>query len=160
MYVSFSQCRILSANYEPLFLVKGKPVPGQKFLSKMPHHKPAVYGSLSSIAGTNKAVVQRTWGLLQSQALAATSPSPSSRFAQVEAEKRGLAYGPDFVYEEFMYSSNAPKALFSSFGMAMTGFMLSTLPPARWLLGKFGTQPGQGGPEWVISLTLHILRTQ
>ena len=72
-------------------------------------------------ASVNKAIVERSWGLLD----------------------KGKFYGPKFSFSEYMRVSNmfsgiAFHYLFLSFGL------LLLLPPVRWLAKKLVTSPGQG----------------
>ena len=76
----------------------------------------------TSLTGsTNTAIVQRSWGLLDS----------------------GNYYGPNFQYSEYLTTKNAFVAVALHFAFAVGLFAL-TLRPIRWLVRKFVYAPGEG----------------
>lgn len=105
---------------------------------------------------TNKALVQRSFGLLELQAR--TSKSKEAQLAR---------YGPDFAYDEFLGMPNAFAAVSYTL-VYMTGLMLFfslrpvrilffcpymfrtsklTCSQVRWLVQKFLPKPGEGPSE-------------
>ena len=83
-------------------------------------------GTLTSFfaAPSNIAVVQRTWGLLDS----------------------GKYYGPNFQYSEYLRVRNTFYGVIVHFSFVF-GALALLLPPLRWLLGKFVYQPGDGASK-------------
>ncbi|KAI1146280.1 hypothetical protein F4825DRAFT_466647 [Nemania diffusa] len=83
--------------------------------------------STSLTAGTDMAVVQRTWGLLQ----------------QVPAlQKR--AYGSNFTVREYRKTRNVVTAMAMHYSLLIGGALLAFCPPFRSLLRRFIFQPGEG----------------
>ncbi|KAJ8129075.1 hypothetical protein O1611_g4554 [Lasiodiplodia mahajangana] len=83
--------------------------------------------STSFTAGTDTAVVQRTWGLLQQ-----------------EPALRNRAYGPNFTYREFKKTRNIVTAMISHYSLIVGGMLLAFCPPFRTLLRKLIFPPGEG----------------
>ncbi|KAI1129626.1 hypothetical protein F5Y10DRAFT_276672 [Nemania abortiva] len=83
--------------------------------------------STSLTAGTDTAVVHRTWGLLQQE------PTLQKR-----------AYGPNFTYREFMKTRNIVTAMITHYSLLVGGALLAFCPPFRNLLRRFIFQPGEG----------------
>lgn len=81
----------------------------------------------SLTAGTDAAVVHRTWGLLQQ-----------------EQALREHAYGPNFTYREFMKTRNFLTAMFMHYSLVISGALLAFCSPFRNLVRRFVFQPGQG----------------
>ncbi|KAI1826209.1 hypothetical protein F4861DRAFT_529955 [Xylaria intraflava] len=92
------------------------------------HHVPNLGLQSSSItAGTDAAVVYRTWGLLQE-----------------EPALRKQAYGPNFTYREYMKRRNIVDAVIMHYALLIGGMLLAFCPPFRNIARKFVFQPGQG----------------
>ncbi|KAI1282258.1 hypothetical protein F5Y07DRAFT_386252 [Xylaria sp. FL0933] len=83
--------------------------------------------STSVTSGTDAAVVQRTWGLLQQ-----------------EPALRKDAYGPNFTYREFTKTRNIATAMVMHYSLVIGGALLAFCPPFRNLVRRFVYQPGQG----------------
>ncbi|KAK7753445.1 hypothetical protein SLS62_004520 [Diatrype stigma] len=81
----------------------------------------------SLTAGTDAAIVMRTWGL--------TKQDPSLN---------GLFYGPNFTYREFMKPGNFLTGMLFNWGLTMGGLFLVFCQPFRNLLRKFVRKPGDG----------------
>ncbi|KAI0526321.1 hypothetical protein F5B22DRAFT_632832 [Xylaria bambusicola] len=114
-------------------------------LSPIPNSKPAPKASVLSLltgayyipnlglqstsitAGTDTAVVQRTWGLFQQ-----------------ESTLRKNAYGPNFTYREFTKTRNTISAMAMHYGLLVGGVLLAFCAPFRNLMRRFVFQPGQG----------------
>ncbi|KAI1115072.1 hypothetical protein F5Y14DRAFT_144690 [Nemania sp. NC0429] len=96
------------------------------------HHVPNLgLQSNSMTAGTDLAVVQRTWGLLQQE------PALQER-----------AYGPNFTVREYMKTKNVATAMMMHYSLLIGGALLAFCPPFRSLLRRFVVQPGDGpSPE-------------
>ncbi|KAJ3815982.1 Saccharopine dehydrogenase-domain-containing protein [Lentinula aff. lateritia] len=107
--------------------VEGKPSPPPrlKYSMSLPSTREAVVGGYFMMSSANRAIVQRSWGLLEWDSLTTKS-----------IESRKQRYGP-MVYEEFMRQ----KSTFSSVLLTLTllvGFSLMTLSPVRWFVGRLG----------------------
>ena len=72
------------------------------------------------MSGVNSAIVRRTWGLLQSR----SKPAAGS-------EKKGLTYGKDFQYEEFMQQKSWGMAFAMSGFIYGVGILLALFKPVR-----------------------------
>ncbi|KAI0911907.1 hypothetical protein F4823DRAFT_623226 [Ustulina deusta] len=83
--------------------------------------------STSLTGGTDAAVVQRTWGLLQQ-----------------EPALQKEAYGPNFTYREFMKTRNIATAMVMHYSLLIGGALLAFCSPFRNLVRRFVFQPGQG----------------
>ncbi|KAJ3573700.1 hypothetical protein NP233_g2257 [Leucocoprinus birnbaumii] len=90
-------------------------------------------GAFFFMEPTNKALVQRTFGLLELEAR--TSNSKEAQLGR---------YGPEFVYDEFMVMPGVISAV--SFTVVfLTGFLaLAFVQPIRWLAKKFLPKSGEG----------------
>ncbi|KAI0199551.1 hypothetical protein F4808DRAFT_451345 [Astrocystis sublimbata] len=128
--VSFKE---IAASHKPYAL---SPIPNSKSAPKASiqskltgsYHIPNLGNQVTSLtAGTDAAVVQRTWGLLQQ-----------------EAALRKHAYGPNFTYREFMKTRNLLTAMMMHYGLVIGGALLAFCSPFRNLLRSFIFQPGQG----------------
>lgn len=76
----------------------------------------------TSIAGsTNRAIVQRSWGLLD----------------------KGRFYGPNFQYSEYLSVRNTLVGITVHFAFAI-GSLILLLRPIRWLVKKLVYAPGEG----------------
>ena len=82
----------------------------------------------SFAASTNRAIVHRSWGLID----------------------RGNYYGHSFQYSEYLSVRNSFNGMAMHFAVALATVALS-LPPIRWLLKKFVYQPGQGDSKEIAS---------
>ncbi|KAI1781421.1 Saccharopine dehydrogenase-domain-containing protein [Hypoxylon cercidicola] len=83
--------------------------------------------SNSVTSGTNRAVVQRTWGLFKRE------PSLQKHF-----------YGANFTYREFIRAKTPAKGMMMHYGLIFGGLLLMFCPPFRRMLRKYVSQPGEG----------------
>ncbi|KAI1765092.1 hypothetical protein GGR53DRAFT_491504 [Hypoxylon sp. FL1150] len=83
--------------------------------------------STSITSGTDRAVVQRTWGLLQRE------PSLQKHF-----------YGANFTFREFITAKNKAKGMMMHYSIIFGGLLLMFCPPFRRILRKYVCQPGEG----------------
>ncbi|KAH7101518.1 saccharopine dehydrogenase [Auriculariales sp. MPI-PUGE-AT-0066] len=94
-------------------------------------HTDRPYKSIYPLATSDRAIVSRSWGLLESH-IRATDP-----------ELQVPSYGDKFTYEEFTANKNAVVALFQNVMLVVAGYTLF-IPPVRWLITKVvpvGTGP-------------------
>jgi hypothetical protein len=101
----------------------GPPHPHFRWFYRLPSPLSAVSGGFYFLGPTNRAVVERTFGLQQFQ-LATGAPARDSL----------RAYGPRFRYDEFQVCKTVLGALLLSVGVALVGLSLVFLPPVRGLL--------------------------
>ncbi|KAJ3573696.1 hypothetical protein NP233_g2261 [Leucocoprinus birnbaumii] len=94
-----------------------------------------ITGAFFVMMPVNKALVQRTFGLLE---LEARTSGSSSKEAQLDR------YGPDFVYDEFMVTPNVVSAVFITLAVVTVFLLIALLRPVRWLMKKFSFQSGEG----------------
>ncbi|KAF8627620.1 hypothetical protein AX15_004318 [Amanita polypyramis BW_CC] len=122
----------------------GPAIPFFKPLYKLtvPGEKP-LFGAYFVMRGTNSAIVQRTFGLLEAQALKENlrRPSPIQGTATIAQKQR---YGLLFKYDEFHVMQSVWQALLFSCSIALAIFLLFSIPPIRWLAKKYLPQPGEG----------------
>lgn len=106
------------------------PIPGPKDSSTEPLISKIIgvrtvpdLGTLTSSisASANKAVVERSWGLLDG----------------------GKLYGPKFSYGEYMRVKSIAMGILLHYVFAF-GALALVFPPVRWLARKLVTQPGRG----------------
>ncbi|KAG8866474.1 hypothetical protein FRC20_008442, partial [Serendipita sp. 405] len=112
-----------------LTAVKGLP-PTFRLAYTLPYSK--IHGGISIMGSINEKIVNRTWGLLEARAQSVHDGGEST-----------FRYGPNFRYEEFTVLPSRIFGLIFSIGLLL-GMGAMTLPPVRWFLQKFGTQPGTG----------------
>ncbi|KAG6832098.1 hypothetical protein H0H87_002926 [Tephrocybe sp. NHM501043] len=123
--------------------VEGKVLPSYRFMYEQSiPGEPPVPGSYFFMASTNKQVVQRTFGLLELQAI--TAAGSSTEVIKVARRQR---YGPSFAYDEFVaMPSRFAAATFST--VFAIGFGLVVLfSPLRWFLKRFIMPSGSGPSE-------------
>ncbi|KAI0400974.1 hypothetical protein F4802DRAFT_609735 [Xylaria palmicola] len=123
----------VAASHQPYAL---SPIPSSKSAPK-----PSIHSRLTGIyhvpnlglhttslaAGTDAAVVQRTWGLLQQ-----------------EPALQKQTYGPNFTFREYMKTRNVVTAVMMHYSLLAGSLLLAFCPPFRKLLRRFVFQPGQG----------------
>ncbi|KAI0480128.1 hypothetical protein GGR56DRAFT_663936 [Xylariaceae sp. FL0804] len=123
----------VAASHKPFALSpvpNGKTAPKASLLSKLTgsYTVPDLGLLATSItSGTNGAIVQRTWGLLQQ-----------------EPSLERYSYGPNFTYREFMKARNFLTAMAMHYSLIVGGMLLMFCPPFRHLMRRFVFQPGQG----------------
>lgn len=81
----------------------------------------------SVTAGTNAAIVQRSWGLFRQ-----------------EAALQAHFYGPNFTYREFMRARSLLGGVAMHYGLLLGGLLLMFCPPFRSAMRRFVYKPGQG----------------
>ncbi|KAF9562971.1 hypothetical protein CPC08DRAFT_662407 [Agrocybe pediades] len=113
----------------PLRLLYNLAVPGAKKLQ----------GALFVMAPPNRAVVQRTFGLLEME----------QKYAKDKLQARKSAYGPDFCYDEFMVTSSTLHAV-TLVASIIIGFGMMMIKPVREIAKKFLPQSGSGPSEDVM----------
>ncbi|KAJ3750462.1 Saccharopine dehydrogenase-domain-containing protein [Lentinula detonsa] len=107
--------------------VAGRPSPSPrlKYAMALPSTREIVVGGYFLMSGSNRSVVQRSWGLLEWNFLNTRSPEANAR-----------RYGP-MIYEEFMRQKNTLSSVLLTLTLVI-GFTLMTIPPVRWFIGKLG----------------------
>ncbi|CCM04780.1 uncharacterized protein FIBRA_06971 [Fibroporia radiculosa] len=122
----------------------GAPSPSPPLCYTIPFAQPGAYALAWPMMHTNRAIVQRTWGL---RALAAQGARGSAETADEAAQG---AYGPRFTYEECLElpwpRGWLPVAVLNV-AYYFTMAVLAAFPPARWLLRQLAPAPGQGPAE-------------
>jgi short subunit dehydrogenase-like uncharacterized protein len=130
--------------------VQGLPSPHHRLLYTLPLSSPAVHGAFYFMTPTNRAVVQRTWGLHELDArrtalrMNNNTSASASEIQSLVAEKQRWTYGRQFKYDEFLVMSNAVSAIAFGVVFALGAMALVFIPPVRWLFKKLVPQPGQG----------------
>lgn len=79
----------------------------------------------------NTQVINRTFGLLE------------KNHAQSKSST-AIKYGPNFQYEEFAVAESKLSGLITSVVISVVLIALEWLYPLRWLIRKYGPQPGTG----------------
>ncbi|KAI9465354.1 NAD-P-binding protein [Lactarius psammicola] len=94
-------------------------------------------GAIAPFGAINRALVQRTAGLLELARL-------ERPYARAHTEEPPPGYGPAFTYTEFMQTGGAVSAFFFSLAIAAAVVGVTFVTPFRWLVKRFATQPGSG----------------
>ncbi|EKM53778.1 uncharacterized protein PHACADRAFT_260290, partial [Phanerochaete carnosa HHB-10118-sp] len=115
--------------------IKGPEYEHRQLFYTLPFSNPPVYGGKYFMASTNRAIVQRTWGINELQALETTS-----------SEARTRTYGPKFKYDEFMVQKGKISSVLLSLSLAFTAVCV-LIPPFRWLFKMLIPGPGEGPSE-------------
>jgi hypothetical protein len=89
-----------------------------------------ITGAFFLMRGANTAIVDRTWGLHEVQA---------RQRDKAPEHLRRLAYGPNFVYDEFFITNNAFYSLLIGIATAVITFCL-LMPPVSRLVFPFFIQ--------------------
>ncbi|TCD69589.1 hypothetical protein EIP91_007011 [Steccherinum ochraceum] len=105
--------------------VKGVPSPPLRMTYQLPLSNPPVFGAAFVMANSNRAIVQRSWGLHEYDMLRSLNNRTP--------EKRKLSYGPQFKYEEFLAVASKTTAFVYSMSLLMAAICVF-LPPTRWIL--------------------------
>ncbi|KAL0957916.1 hypothetical protein HGRIS_000097 [Hohenbuehelia grisea] len=111
--------------------------PGFRFIYRLPYISPRMLGAFFIMSSANRPIVERSWGLLEVEA---RSKSKTSGASGGDVPR----YGPNFVYDECLQTKSTFAAVCVSLGVAVVGACLLLFSPARWLVKKFATAPGQG----------------
>ncbi|KAI1505414.1 hypothetical protein F5X99DRAFT_415881 [Biscogniauxia marginata] len=123
----------VAASHKPFALSpvpNSKRVPKASLLSKLTgiRNVPNLGLLTTSVtAGTDTAVVQRTWGLFERE------PSLQKH-----------SYGSNFTYREFIKTKNFATAIAMHYSVIIGGALLVFCPPFRKLMRKFVFPPGEG----------------
>ncbi|KAJ7799990.1 Saccharopine dehydrogenase-domain-containing protein [Mycena olivaceomarginata] len=113
----------------------GTPTPRRPLVYRLflPDTGRTLIGALYFMAPVDRALLQRSWGLLEAEAAQDTSYHH---------------YGPAFKYDEFIVTGGAVRAVLLTLAMAIgAGVMMVT--PLRWLIKKVLPKPGEGPSESV-----------
>lgn len=126
--------------------VEGLPSPRPRLLYTLPLSSPRVRGSFFAMVGANRSIVQRTWGLHELDARRPVIKASTSANDQPDAraERKRLAYGRQFKYDEFIVMQNVPAAILFTIAFTIGLASLAFIPPLRWLFKKLATKPGEG----------------
>jgi len=109
--------------------VSGKPYPSPRLVYRMtlPSTLETIVGGYFVMSSPNKAIVQRSWGLLEYEALATKSAS---------AKKE--RYGSSMVYDEFLRQKSTFSSALLTLTVLVVFSVLKFLPPARRLFATLG----------------------
>ncbi|KAG7091287.1 hypothetical protein E1B28_010335 [Marasmius oreades] len=105
--------------------VQGPPSPQAHLLYniQVPGTSRYIKGSFWFMSGSNRSIVQRSWGLLEQELLQKNTSTTTHR------------YGPSMVYEEFLKARGAISASIISTTIALVWGLLG-FSPFRWLIRK------------------------
>ena len=113
--------------------MKGRPLAGPRLFYTLPHIRPRISGGFFFMSGTNRAIVEHTWGLHELETRKFSEGSDSVNLSGGTREQvQKLSYGPDFVYDEFVITSNSLLAMVWGLGFAVSAFCLFYVPPVSW----------------------------
>lgn len=134
--VNRMQYFMTSAGTDRLFCcsVRGHPSPSPQLATPVPFSSPTLYGAFFPMASTNRAIVQRTFGL---NALTASYAHVLSGIqdAKKKAELQLLTYGPEFRYAEYLVlrplGESRLAAIFVSVLLQLYLGLLFTVTPVR-----------------------------
>ncbi|KAI0002113.1 Saccharopine dehydrogenase-domain-containing protein [Russula compacta] len=133
----------LAASDWALSPVPGARSPAARLVYRIGRH--ARVGGIGIFGTVNRAIVQRTAGLLE---LARRDDARSGRGAG--APLIPVYYGPAFTYTEFMPTASAVNAFLLSLALGVTVFTLAFIAPFRWVFKHIVTQPGSGPSDHVL----------
>ena len=85
------------------------------------------------MAAINEKIVYRTWGLFEARVLSTTHNDTDV-----------IRYGPKFQYDECLQSRSWLTGFMWTAMLMISEVMMSSIQPMRWLLKRFGPQPGTG----------------
>ncbi|KAJ7496625.1 Saccharopine dehydrogenase-domain-containing protein [Mycena latifolia] len=125
--------RIARVEYS-LSPAQGTPSPPNRLIYRLflPDTRKTLVGAFFFMKEPNRAIVQRSWGLLE---------------VESAKDKSQPHYGPAFKYDEFLVTGGAVRSVLLTLGFAV-GVGLFLISPIRWLLKKFLPKPGEGPSEW------------
>lgn len=123
--------------------VSGSRLGHRNLVNVLPYFSSKRYGIDLPLAPHNRAIVQRTWGLLQLRASPDSANESNSNNAP-PTPAQTAAYGIDFKYREYLQMSSPITAFFLSLGFAFGTVLMLAFSPVRWLFKKFATPSGQG----------------
>ncbi|KAF8190797.1 Saccharopine dehydrogenase-domain-containing protein [Pholiota molesta] len=107
--------------------------PAFRFLYDLPvPNAKTLNGAIFFMAQSNRAIVQRTFGLFELQ-----------KQEKKDKESAVLSYGPQFVYDEFMVTPGPVSAMLFTVAL-FVGFGMLLFKPIRNLVHKFLPQSGEG----------------
>jgi hypothetical protein len=127
-------------------LIYGLPVKGRvqskKMFYRLTPHSPSIQGAFFFMTPSNKAIVERTWGLheleahrtesrTRSDTTGGTSNDNNDKVRTLHEMAKRLSYGPQFVYDEFIITRNVFMSLLVNIGSAFVAFCLLTPPVSR-----------------------------
>ncbi|KDQ56275.1 hypothetical protein JAAARDRAFT_59177 [Jaapia argillacea MUCL 33604] len=105
----------------------------------LPQVTPPIIGSFFIMSHSNKAIVQRSWGLFQMDAFKAEAKATAAE----KDSKKLLTYGPEFRYEEFLAMPSTIGAAAFSLVMGLIAVTLM-IPPLRYLAKRYLPKSGYG----------------
>ena len=116
------------------------------------------WGSFFLLSPHNRAIVNRSWGLLERESAGwnrdTTVHHPHNGNANANTTGRGTTvrtYGVDFSYDEFA-AAKGPISAFMTSVVFLGGIIsLAIFPPMRWLFAKLSFKPGEGPSEEYVS---------
>ena len=119
-------------NYDSSIAVHGgTPYPAFNFLYGLPSPFSTVTGAFFVLAGGNRAIVERTFGLFELN----KSKTPE------------LSYGTRFRYDEFLVRKGIINAVLTSAIFVLSLFLLAFFAPARWFFKMTIPSSGNGPTE-------------
>lgn len=121
------------------FLVQGLPSSPPRLLYTLPLSSPVLSGTFFFMTPTNRAVVQRTWGLHELDArrmiartynnINSNDSAHASGNQSLLAERQRRTYGRQFKYDEFLVMSSAVSAVAFGVAFALGAMALAFIPP-------------------------------
>ncbi|OSC96785.1 hypothetical protein PYCCODRAFT_1378483 [Trametes coccinea BRFM310] len=131
--------------------IPGAPSPPFRLATRVPFRTPVKYGAPYVMGLSNRAIVQRTFGLNQMALSAAHVFFGEKEASEKEEQIRPYAYGTQFRYAEYLVS-NGGTYLSAVIASTFMGLMFSLLyfAPIRWLFKKLVFKPGEGPTEQVM----------
>ncbi|KAG7449869.1 NAD-P-binding protein [Guyanagaster necrorhizus] len=99
------------------------------------------------MASVDRAIVQRTWGLLEYDAIQARLEGDTERLEAAEKAR----YGPEFTYDELRIQSNVLVAAVASLSLVL-GLMSLMISPIRFIVKKLVRKPGEGPTDSEVEL--------
>ncbi|KAK0226477.1 Saccharopine dehydrogenase-domain-containing protein [Armillaria fumosa] len=114
---------------------------------RIPYSDEILVGGRWFMSNVDRAIVQRTWGLLEYDAMEARLEGDTERLEAAEK----VRYGPRFTYGELSIRPNVFMAAVASLGLilSLVGLMIT---PIRFIVKKLVRKPGEGPNDSEVEL--------
>ncbi|KAI9510328.1 NAD-P-binding protein [Russula earlei] len=122
--------------------VRGARSPAERLVYRLGRR--AHVGGIAVFGRVNRAIVQRTAGLLELHRRSARAGDAGGRGAAATGSGDLACYGPAFTYTEFTPTGNVVSAFLLSLAIGLTFVTLKFIAPFRWVVKHLVTQPGSG----------------
>ncbi|KAI0752779.1 hypothetical protein C8Q80DRAFT_1148186 [Daedaleopsis nitida] len=127
--------------------VQGHPTPKPPLAVREPVSSGGKYGGYWIMAGMNRSIVQRTFGLNEFAASLSAAHIVAGANAGTGEDALRAAYGPQFRYGEYLLVGSWIKTVLHSMIMQFSMTLLFWFASIRWFVKSFGAKSGEGPSE-------------